>query len=252
MTTLRRLLRLKIIVLATLFSYCGLLVSWPWRQRAPARQLRWRNWIFEQWAGVLQRALGLRVECQGEPPEGDFFLVSNHQTYLDIIVLGSFTSASYVAKLDLRSWPVIGGVLRAADTIFVDRGRKRDLLRVMRLIDDSRARGLGVLLFPEGTTGRGDCVLPIKPSLLDYPARRSIPVHYVTLSYATRDPQRPAQEWVSWWGESEFGPHFWRLLKLPRIDVQVRFGEAPISDPMRKQLADRLHLAMSRQFESSD
>ncbi len=252
MSTLRRIWRIKVIALLTLLSYAGLLISWPTRGWFPKAQLRWRNWIFRTWSRSLRRVIGLRVDCQGEPPRGDFFLVSNHQTYLDIIVLGSLVDVAYIAKLDLRGWPLVGGILRAADSIFVDRSRKRDLLRVLRLIDHSRARGLGVLLFPEGTTGRGDVLLPFKPSLLDYPAKRAVPVHYVTLSYATRDPQRSAQEWVSWWGDSDFAPHFLRLLQLPQIDIQVRFGSTPILADQRKELADQLRLAMSQSFEPSD
>lgn len=252
MITIRRLVRLKLVVLFTLISYTGLLISWPFRRWMPSAQLRWRNWIFRSWGRAMWWAFGLRVTAQGPAPAGDFFLVSNHQTYLDIIVLGGLADATYIAKLDLRGWPVIGGVLRAADTIFVDRGRKRDLLRVLNLIDETRARGLGVVLFPEGTTGRGDRILPFKPSLLDYPARRAIPVHFATLSYATRDPERPAREWVSWFGDTEFGPHFWQLLKLPKIDVQVTFGETPILEQQRKPLADLLQLEMTRNFEPSD
>jgi 1-acyl-sn-glycerol-3-phosphate acyltransferase len=245
---LRVFLRAPAILAVTLLSYLGIVASLPLRRFAAARQLRLRNAIFRAWARLCARIVGLRVEVEGVPPRGGFLLVSNHVSYMDVILLATRLDAAFVAKADLRGWPVLGRAFAVADTIFIDRSRRRDVLRVMEQVGRELDRGLGVVIFPEGTSGKGDGILRFKPSLLDYAARRDLPVHFVALSYATPDGYGPPSRLVCWWGDAPFLPHFLELLRLPSFQARLVFGEAPVHDGDRKALAGALRGAVAERF----
>lgn len=248
MAFLRVVLRLLAITAVTLLSYLGIAASLLLRRFAAARQLRLRNAIFRTWARLFAWIVGLRVEVEGVPPRGAFLLVSNHVSYMDIILLATRVDAAFVAKADLRDWPVLGRAFAVADTIFIDRGRRRDVLRVMEQAGRDLQRNLGVVVFPEGTSSKGDEILRFKPSLLDFAARRDLPVHFAALSYATPDGYGPPSRRVCWWGDAPFLPHFLGLLRLPSFQARLVFGDAPVHDPDRKVLAEDLRRAIAEHF----
>lgn len=247
MSSLRVLLRTPFIVLATLLAHAIILASLPLRPIAPAFQMRLRNAAFRRWGRQLCRLLGMRITTRGRPPTGAFVLVANHVSYVDIFLLASQIQAAFVAKASLSAWPLLGWAFRAADTIFIDRGRKKDLLRVLDEVQRALDRGLGVLFFPEGTSGKGEEILPLKPSLLRFAAERDYPVHYVTLSYRAPDGAR-ASDTVCWWDDTHFLVHLVRLLGLPRFEATLHFGAEPIQATDRKVLAERLRSAMEGEF----
>lgn len=241
-----------VLTLALTFLSAGILVLvYPLHRLAPGFQRQVRNAAFRFWGRSFSRIVGMHLEVVGTPPTGTFYLVANHMSYMDIVLLSSQVDASFVAKAGLRSWPGLGAAFAVADTIFIDRERRRDVLRVMEVIDEKRAGGLGVVVFPEGTAGSGDAVLPFKPPLLDYAARRDCPVHHATISYRTRDGQKPARETVCWWGDMPLLPHVVGLFQMPGFDARVVFGDEPLHDTDRKALAVKLRTAVAETFEPS-
>lgn len=252
MATIRLLWRLPILITITAVSYFGLLLLLPLRRLAPALQVKLRNRIFQFWARTLAATMGMRVTCEGTPPEGAFVLVSNHMSYMDIILIASRLDAAFVAKADLHGWPLLGRAFAAADTIFIDRGRRRDLVRVMDRMDAQLARGLGVVVFPEGTSGRGDEVLPFKPSLLQLAARDGRAVHWACIGYRSRDGQPKAEDAICWWGDAPFTPHIIGLLGMPGFDATLQFGSESVQHNDRKQLATALREAIQSHFTPVD
>jgi len=249
MDHLRALYRLVVVAILTIGSFALLLLIAPLRGSWPARHLRLRNTVLRRWSHAMARAMGMRVTVFGKPPTGAFFLVANHLSYMDIMLLGAQLDAAFVAKAQIRNWPVLGPGFASADTLFVDRGRRRDLVTVMAAIERSLGRGLGVVLFAEGTSGRGERVLPFKPSILELAVRAGRPVRYATLTYHTQQPAPPADKAVCWWGEAPLGPHLWRLLRMRGFDATLRFGTDEVTASDRKSLALALHQAVSAQFE---
>ncbi|MEM6797189.1 MAG: lysophospholipid acyltransferase family protein, partial [Acidobacteriota bacterium] len=147
--------RVTAILAATFSGWFALLLGHGLRGVAPRLALDIRNAAFRLWSRLLLKAFRVRVEVEGEPPPAGSFLVSNHVSYLDIMVLASGYDAGFVAKADIRNWPALGTIFAAGDTLYLDRGRKRDLVRIMGQMDSTREKGLGLIVFPEGTSTRG-------------------------------------------------------------------------------------------------
>ena len=248
MGTLRAVWRLFLVVKLTAIGYLTVTVGSLLTLPLPRRRARWRHLCFRLWSRAILAVLGARVESRGTPPEAPFFLVTNHLSYVDVLVLASQVDAVFIAKSEVAGWPFIGGLCRSVGTLFVDRRAHRDLPRVIAAIDGTLAAGQGVVLFPEGTSTRGEEVARFHPSLLQVAARARYPVSYGSLHYATPVDATPAHLAVCWWGDMEFSGHFWRLLALPGFRVTLAFGNERIQDEDRKRLATRLWRAVDGLF----
>jgi 1-acyl-sn-glycerol-3-phosphate acyltransferase len=203
---------------------------------------------FRLWARGTARIVGLRIERHGSAPRGPFFLVANHLSYLDVVVLAASLDASFVAKSDVAGWPVIGRLGRAVGTIFVDRTRKRDLLRVLPLLERRLRAGGGVVLFPEGTTSDGSRVLRFRSPLFAAAVRTGLPAHVGTLTYATPAGAPHPSHAICWWGDMELLPHLRALLRLPYCTARVELVATPIQAPDRKRLARSARAAITQRF----
>jgi len=208
----------------------------------------WRSGIFHSWGGWVLPLLGIRLTVRGTPPAAPFLLVSNHLSYLDILVLASQLRAVFIAKSEVKGWPVLGTLCRLVDTQFIQRDRKNDILRMLKRITEVLESGRGVVFFPEGTTSNGESIQPFKPALLAVAAKSGEPVAYAALSYAVPPGSPPASDSVCWWGGVGFAGHFLTVLRMPRIDATVSFGDKKIHEHDRKALARRLQAAVSKEF----
>ena len=249
MRLLRRYVRIASLSLVTglfftiLWAVFVLLLPAP-RLRRPAR-----NTVFRVWARICLRVIGGRLRVEGHPPKAPFLLVCNHLGYVDIPVLAACTDAWFVAKMEMRSWPLVGVLCRSVGTIFIDRQVSRDVLRVNRLIENVLADGYGVVLFPEGTSTQGFEVRRFRTSLLDFPARTGMPVHAAALTYGTEPGEPPAHLSVCWWGDAPLFAHAQRLFELRRFDIVVRFSAETVTGGDRKELAAVLHREVDQLFE---
>ena len=207
--------------------------------RAPVHEA-----ICRAWARGIAAVIGLHIRVEGRPPRAPFVLVANHLGYIDIVTLMAHAPGVFVSRGDVAGWPVLGTLAKAADTIFIDRALRRDVVRVNALIDAVLQRGLGLMMFPEGTSSSGEQVLPFRSSLLEPAVALGRPVSHATLAYRTGPGHGPAREAVAWWGDMTFPDHFWALLQLPRIDATVRFGDAPLSGDDRHELSRALWTAV--------
>ena len=199
-----------------------------WLQRISRRALR----IFKFTAQVA-----------GPVPSGGL-LVSNHLSYLDIPVMASLTPAVFVAKHEIKSWPVIGWLAQLAGTLFIDRGRRMDVAPVNAAVQTALDGGALVVVFPEGTSSDGQTVLPFKSSLLE-PATRQIHSLSISLIQYELDDGDAGKD-VCYWGDVTFFSHLLNLLSKRTFRASVRF--APISSiaPSRKELAQQLRSEMMK------
>lgn len=251
MRWLRIPLRLLAMLAVTALLWPGLLLAnlaMPRRWPLPRRR-RVQRFFYRRWAAALRRILGVRLEVEGEVPTEPCLLVTNHLSYVDVLVLAEIVPGRFVAKAEIRSWPLLGWLARSVDTLFVNRLTRRDVIRVGREIARGIAEGDTVILFPEGTSTRGHEVAPFKPALLAPAAEERMPVRFAALHYSTPADEPPAYESVCWWGEEPLFPHAPRLMALSRIECTVRFGDRSLSSDDRKELASELHAAIGGIFE---
>jgi lyso-ornithine lipid O-acyltransferase len=199
-----------------------------WLQRSSLRLLR----IFQ-------------VEMQGVgsvPTHG--LLVCNHLSYLDILVLAGLTPSLFVAKSEVKHWPVFGWFARLAGTIFVNRNRRSQAAQSAIEIAAALCNDALVVLFAEGTSSSGETVLPFKSSLLE-PATRH--VHTVTaglIVYELTDGD--VSEEVCYWKDMTLMPHLINLLSKRAIRASVSFTELRHGSKNRKELARQLHSEVLR------
>ena len=208
----------------------------------------WRQYAFEFWARMWVRICGIDIEVIGTPPRAPFFLVSNHLGYIDIPVLRSVTKGVFVAKHEIDDWTMAGKMVRNMGTIFVNRQNRRDIPRAGDDIIEALSRGEGVIVFPEGTSTRGDEVLPFNSSFLEFAARTDTPVSYVSISYRTPEGEPPPSVAVTWWDDTGFLEHLLRMLEVKRFTAVLNFGDQTVINHDRKHLAAELRQKVQESF----
>ncbi len=251
MRMIRLCYRLPALAMATTFDYLLLhagnlllLFSGEWRRR-------WRNFMVSVWAKTVAAIMNLNVHVKGQPPAPPFYLVSNHLSYLDIIAYFTQVQCIFVAKAELAAWPVFGLLAKSANTVFIDRTNKKDIPRVMALIEQAIHASDGVIVFPESTSTKGEALLPFKSPLLEFAAGKNFPVSYATIHYRTGAVDPPAHLAVCWWGKMTFGGHFLDLLKLSKIEATIAFGSTMVNGSDRKTIAQELWHLANKQFVPS-
>jgi 1-acyl-sn-glycerol-3-phosphate acyltransferase len=198
-------------------------------------------WLHRICRRVL-RAFGVQSTVIGTVPTRGL-LVANHLSYLDIVFLGALTPCVFVAKSEVKRWPVFGWFARLAGTIFVDRNNRRDAARANEAIRAALREGALVVLFPEGTSSDGSTVLPFKSSLLEAAIGERVPITVAALRYEL--PNGDAGAEVCYWGEHTLVPHLIKLLSKREVRASVAFSEVPNTWRDRKKLAAQLHAEVS-------
>jgi len=211
---------------------------------------------------VVARLIGFHVVVKGASPSAarPTLFISNHASYLDIIVLGSVLDANFVAKAEVAGWPGFGFLSRIARTVFVNRARgatarERDQLSTRLHEGDS------LILFPEGTSDDGNRVLPFKSSLFAVAQMRTsdgqaLPVQPVSLAYTKLDGQpmgRALRPFYAWYGDMTLAGHLFQALGLGQVTIEVVFHPtitiADFTD--RKALANHCHDVVSHAVVAS-
>ena len=201
--------------------------------RSPGHALRHRMVrVLARWLcrGVLA-LLRIEVRTTGQLPPGPALLVSNHLSWIDIVALVAQGDCSFVAKDDVRDWPLVGTLGEALGVVWIDRRRKRDLLRAIGVLSDSLQRGTRVVLFPEGTTSTGRHVLPFRSSLVEAAVRTGVPVVPIALSTYAADGQGETLCWVD---DETLLAHLPRVAALRHARFEIRVLPAIAAGPPRK------------------
>jgi 1-acyl-sn-glycerol-3-phosphate acyltransferase len=194
---------------------------------------------------TLCRLIGLRVQVVGTPATHDHgarpvLFLSNHSSWLDVLVLGGVLDACFVSKAEVSRWPLINVVAWLGRTVFVSRargatGREADAMRT------HLAAGESLILFPEGTSNDGTRTLPFRSSLLGAAdaAGRVQPVSLVYDRLGGLPACRRDRPLFAWYGDMDIGSHFWRLARRSGARATVLLHEPfpPAALPNRKVLA---------------
>jgi 1-acyl-sn-glycerol-3-phosphate acyltransferase len=223
----------------TYAAHCGLGRKEP----LPSRRATW----LQQAARRMLRVLAVELKVSGTVPSRGL-LVSNHLSYVDILVLGSVTRTVFVAKREVRGWPVLGWFASMAGTVFVQREKRTQAAQVVDEIEGALGGDALVVLFPEGTSSNGSTVLPFKSSLLEPATRRPEDLSAGRIQYELDDGD--AGEEVCYWKDMTFFPHLLNLMGKRRVRATVRFTRLRQGSTDRKELARQLHEEVTRLKEA--
>jgi 1-acyl-sn-glycerol-3-phosphate acyltransferase len=220
---------------ATLHAVHGAaIVAWRFPRIDEAGRQRHIAW----WSAKLLRVLGLELAIHGAPTSRSAMIVANHVSWLDIAAIhASAPHARFVSKADVLAWPLLGAMVSGAGTLFIERDRKRDALRVVHQIAEALTRGETVAAFPEGTTTDGHQLLPFHANLLQAAISAGVPVQPVALRYSdARHAVSPAANFPTTLAVS-----LWSIVCGEGLCVTVRWLELEASAGAdRRALAQRL------------
>jgi 1-acyl-sn-glycerol-3-phosphate acyltransferase len=247
----------KMVVIAFLMLVL-VLVGNVARLFASGKELRaFQNRLTQRLARTGLAVLGIRLEVKGAEnwrTDRHYLVVSNHLSYLDVMLFAAFRPMCFVSTVEVHRTPVLGHLARAAGCIFVER-RSRDNIRgEIESIAGALRDGHDMIFFPEGTSTNGSSVLPFKRPFFAPAIHAGVPVlpavvqplaingHAVTS--ANRD-------LLCWYADMEFAPHLWKLAGLRRVRYALKIlPEIPVeAGTEREELVQRAQSAIQETYQ---
>jgi lyso-ornithine lipid O-acyltransferase len=206
--------------------------------KRPATREQRADWLHRFCARAL-RGLGVEITVVGRFPERGT-VISNHLTYLDIVVFATIHSCVFVSKEEIRKWPVVGWMTTMSGTVYVARGNGGSAMKAREGMQAALDAGLPVVFFPEGTTTNGGHLLKFRSGLLAQVLEggSSVTAAHVRYSCVLDNGQNfSVGDDVCYWGDRNMLAHVFKFLGLRGVRAEVQFADAPIefsSDLHRK------------------
>lgn len=205
--------------------------------------------IKQRWSGALLRLCGVEVSYTGVPlSQGPALWVINHVSWLDIFAVNHVRAAVFIAKSEIRGWPLLGWLVAGADTIFIERASRHAVQKVGRAMQDKFDRGQVVGLFPEGTTSSGYDLLPFYANLFE-PARRArVPIQPVALLFFHLGKR---SDFAAFVGEENLMQNLWKVLGGTGVRIEVEFlppiwSPDGLAAPTRAELGRLAHQVLKQ------
>jgi 1-acyl-sn-glycerol-3-phosphate acyltransferase len=225
--TIRRAVALVLALAFCIFRY------WLIRVHGPLTMEEKALWS-QQSAKAVMFAVGIRYHVEGTPPTHGL-VVSNHLSYIDVLILSAAMPCFFVAKLEIVGWPIFGKMARANGTIFLDRNSRESAMSVADQMVERLKFQIPVLLFPEGTSTDGSQLLPFHPRLIDPATSTGTQITTAAVRYVIED-GTPERE-LCWFGDETFVTHLLKVLGVAGFSGELRFGQPHIY-PDRRTAAD--------------
>lgn len=219
---------------------------WIKRVRGPLTLEQRAVWL-QQAARIILKCLGIRSQVEGQPPACGL-VVSNHLSYLDIIIISAAMPCFFVAKMEIDRWPFFGKAARTGGTIFLDRSSLASAMTVAEQISARLSLPVPVLLFPEGTSTDGAQVLRFHSRLIDPATTAGAPITAAALRYEIEGGVEERE--LCWYGDEEFVTHLWKVLGVTGFSAHLRFFEPKIY-PDRRTAADQTHAEITAWREAN-
>lgn len=216
---------------------CAIVFPWIGTAQRNARVQRWSAELL----GICRVSL---VQMPGAPALAHAMVVANHVSWLDIFVINALQPCRFVAKAEIRAWPVLGWLAAKAGTVFLARGNRRDLRVIFKGLVSALHGGERVAFFPEGTTAQQGALLPFHANLFEAAVDADAVLQPYALSYVDGSGRpHPAVEFL---GETSFAESLVRILSGPPVLAQLACL-APIAAAgrHRRELAQEAHDAVA-------
>ncbi|MGO8934510.1 MAG: lysophospholipid acyltransferase family protein [Terracidiphilus sp.] len=225
----------RAVALAFALAMC-VVRYWLDRLRGPMTLERRALWL-QGAARAILKGLDIKSQVEGQPPACGL-VISNHLSYLDIIIISATMPCFFVAKMEIDGWPFFGKAARSGGTIFLDRSSLASAMTVAEQMTERLKLPVPVLLFPEGTSTDGAQVLRFHSRLIDPATSTGAPITAAAIRYVIEGGVEERE--LCWYGDEEFIRHLWKVLGVTGFSAQLRFGEPQIYSH-RRVAADQTH-----------
>jgi lyso-ornithine lipid O-acyltransferase len=198
--------------------------------KQPATREQRADWLHRFCARAM-RGLGIEIGVEGAFPERGA-VISNHLSYVDIVVFAALHPCVFVSKAEVRSWPVVGWMTTMSGTVYVERGHGGSAMKARKGMQAVVDAGLPVVFFPEGTTSNGNQLLKFHGGLLSQVIDGCAPVTAAYLRYSFTEKNLrdvSVADDVCYWGDRNMLAHIFKFLGLRGVRANVRFAEEPIA-----------------------
>jgi 1-acyl-sn-glycerol-3-phosphate acyltransferase len=216
-------------------------------------RIRWgKRWFYtvqgaqsiQQWMRQGCGILGLKINVCGAASSRSAILVANHISWLDIVAIATATPVTFVSKLDLKAWPIVGVLAKYSGTVFIKRGSSFSMHETLTSLVDVLSLGCKTMFFPEGTTTVGAEVKKFHSGLFEAACLANCPVQPIAISYF-RDAEAD-RDIAPYIDDDHFLTHLWRLLFRGKLLVQIDFlDEIKPNMQNRRGLAKASHSRIS-------
>jgi 1-acyl-sn-glycerol-3-phosphate acyltransferase len=214
---------------------------------APAQRMQRVGW----WSAKMLRMLGIALQHAGTLHAGPLLVVANHVSWLDILAINAVRPVRFVSKADVRHWPLLGWLVACGGTLFIERERKRDALRVVHQVAQALREGEVIAVFPEGTTSDGHGVLPFHANLLQAAIATEAPVQPLVLRYG--DAQAAVSAAAPYIGDTSLAESLWAVARAEGLRVQVQAEPAQGTRHLdRRALAERLREIIASRLRAGE
>jgi 1-acyl-sn-glycerol-3-phosphate acyltransferase len=178
----------------------------------------------EVWARGMLAIIGIQVRVKGHPAQGPVLMAANHISWLDILVMHAACHCRFVAKSEIRSWPLVGALTTGSGSLYIERSSNRDALRVVHQMAEALQQGQVLAVFPEGGTSDGITLLPFHANLLQAAISADAPIQPIALQFF--DTHTHEVSVVPCYRDDDtLLSSFWRTLCAPPLLAQVRYGD---------------------------
>jgi len=183
-----------------------------------------RRALVAWWAAKLLRIMGIAVDVEGDPPASGpgAMIAANHVSWLDIFAIQAVRSTRFVAKSEVRDWPLAGWIAERAGTLFIRRGLRREAARTNEHVQAALAAGDCVGIFPEGTTTEGDAMLKFHASLFEPAVAHALRVYPCAVRYQHADGSQCRA--VAYVGDLSFMQSLGLAIRQRGVVVRIRFA----------------------------
>jgi 1-acyl-sn-glycerol-3-phosphate acyltransferase len=228
-----------------LFYGMSLAVIYPYFAQTGQRR------IMKSWSRQLLAILNIGIRIEGQQlarGEGGCLLVSNHISWLDIFVLSAIHPSQFIAKSEVRDWPLIGWLSRRSGTIFIERALRQNASVINSRVSKLLKQGACIGLCPEGTTTDGKQVGHFHSALFQPAIDAGIKTCPVALRYQSAEGHpSPAATFT---GDTTLVQSIWRILRAPRLNALVVFTPAiPAAKENRRMLARAAQTAIAKEIQ---
>lgn len=199
-----------------------------------------QNRILKTWSRQLLTIFNIGIQIEGQLPargEGGCLMVANHVSWLDMFVLNATQPTRFIAKSEVRGWPVVGWLSRRSGTIFIERAMRQDATSVNLRVGALLKHGVCVGLFPEGTTTDGKQVGHFHSALIQPAIDAGVKLCPIALRYQNEDGKLSST--AAFIGDTTLVQSIWQILRCRHLNAIVVFTPALLAENTNRRILAR-------------